>query len=212
MNHVRGFSSSEDATGTGPQIEYTMKTDTGNVVFTRTPVLDMHVVRDNSTTPAGEIELRGSIGKRAAVSIDLRHIADSLGLTQFSTINRAVIELHVDAANSRRSSLTVDTNGPSLVRITGVGDTARSFYGVMSRDPLQTDVYRITCGNLIELWLRDSTSFQGLEIWSWSNNRYFAVGYGLVDDNTLNRWCFYGTDAADPTKRPRLYVSHSTLK
>jgi hypothetical protein len=98
------------------------------------------------------------------------------------------------------------------VRLTGSADSSSAIYGLMTREGAQGDVFSITFGNLVELWLRDSSSNHGLELRSGWINRLFITSNAGVEDNTLNRWSFYGTDATDPTKRPRLFISHSTLK
>jgi hypothetical protein len=212
MNHVRGFATIE-GTANPPQIEYTVQTDTGVMTVTRTATLDMHVVRDQSQTPAGEFELRGSVGTRERLDFSLAKLRDSLGLTQFTAINSAVIQLHADLANTRRSNLSFDTSGPTVVRLTGDGDSATAWYGLMTSSASEPDLYTITFGNLLELWLHDSSTYHGIELRAGWTNRTFGAGAAAgVEDNTLNRWTFYGMDAVDPTKRPRIFISHSTLK
>lgn len=212
MNHVRAFATSDGSAATVPLIEYTIQTDTGLARITRGATLDMHVVRDQSQPIPGEFEIRGARAERVRLDINFKALADSLQLSRFSTVNSARIELHADLANCRQSNLAFDTTGPTVVRLTGSADSTTAIYGVMTRDAVQKDLFTITFGNLIELWLRDSSSNHGLEIRSGWINRLFITSNVGVEDNTLNRWSFYGTDAIDPTKRPRIFVSHSTLK
>jgi hypothetical protein len=212
MNHARGFATSDATSALVPLIEYTVQTDTGIAKITRPASLDMHVVKDASQLTAGEFELRGSLGTRMHLDLDMRRIQDSLGLTRFSTVNSAVLELHADLANTRISNIQLDTAGPTIVRLTGTTDSATAYYGAMTHDPARPDVYTITFGNLLELWLRDPSSYHGIDLRAGWNNRLFISTLAGVEDNTLNRWSFYGPNATDPAKRPRVFISHSTLK
>ena len=211
MVNVRGFGTSDNADLTSfPELEYTVKYGDSTTIIYRTPVLDFHLVHDGSTTPPHEFTLRGSLGVRDSIYLNLNRPADTAQLTQFSTINNAVLILHLDLNNSRRSNLTADTAGPDIVQLTNLGDST-VFWGNGYHDAADPSLYRFQVRSLIEDWLRNPTQNLGFELRAGYSGRTFITTSVAVEDNTLNRWTFYGPDYPDPTKRPQLILSYSKL-
>jgi hypothetical protein len=68
----------------------------------------------------------------------------------------------------------------------------------------------------VEQWLRTPAQNLGFEL----RSGFVTHNYGLpatfenigAEDNTLNRWTFYGPDCADTSKRPYFILSYSRLK
>ncbi len=214
MINARGFGTSENVLADAnsvPQLEYTIKTDTGILVITRTPALDMHIIKDQSTTPPNEFTLRGGTGLRELLTFNLSRPSDTAELSAFSTINSAVLVLQMDPNNSSHSNLSLDTSGPSVVELSNSNDTGGTLWAVGYRDHPGDLTIRFQLRTLIEYWLRNPTLNLGLELRSGFVRRTFATSYVGVEDNTLNRWTFYGSDFSDPAKRPQLILSYSKL-
>ncbi|HWF44486.1 MAG TPA: hypothetical protein VG537_07585 [Candidatus Kapabacteria bacterium] len=222
MTNVRGFGTSEYGVtdvNAVPLIEYTLRYGDTTLITYRSPVLDLHVVKDASVIPAHEFTLRGGLGLRDSIYFNLLRTGDSALLDQFSTINNAELVLHADLNYTRHSNISTDTLGPDIVQITNVLTAGTSvdstvFWGNGSFNPTDMTV-RFQLRGLFEYWLRNQSPTQnfGMELRSGYSGRTFTAGTGTiaVEDNTLNRWTFYGQDYPDSTKRPQLILSYSKL-
>jgi len=217
MVNARGFGTSENTGDANsiPQLEYTIDTgqvgNIGPMVVYRTPVLDMHVIKDQTVTPPHEFTLRGGTGLRELVFDSLMRPTDSAQLNAFSTINNAVLVLKLDASNSAHSNLAVDTSGPLVLKLTNVVDTGAVLWTQGYHDASDPTILRFQLRTLIEFWLRNPTQNFGLELRAGYVPRVFAGAVIGVEDNTINRWTFYGQDYPDSTKRPQLVLSYSKL-
>jgi len=162
-----------------------------------------------------EFTLRGGTGAREHITFNLMRPGDTAKLTQFTTVNNADLILFEDQANSRQSDLTIDTAGPAIVQITGVGDTATSLVGFGWRDTVNGNVrVHFQIRGLIENWLRSPVNNFGLDLRSGYVTRLIPGPGGVnigVEDNTLNRWTFYGPNYPDATKHPQLILTYSNL-
>lgn len=178
------------------------------------PTLDFHLVHDMSITPVGEFSLRGSTGQREKITFNLASPTDSAHLDQFTSINDATLLLHFDPAYRTHSNKAGDVLAPFLVKLgtTDVTDTLETI-GVI-------DTAHSTCSfqirNLVEQWLRYPSQNLGLELRVDFAQRNFAATTSSpqligVEDNTINRWTFYGPNYSDSTKRPSLILSYSKL-
>ncbi len=184
------------------------------------PTLDFHLVHDMSATPSGEFTLQGSTGKRERVSLNLTRPTDSAHLDQFTSINNATLVLHLDPSNSRFSNNPLDSIAPAVVYL-GTVDSADHYDNTDPpgyRDPSDPTgtTYRFQIRYLLESWLRDPTQNLGLELRTDFAQRTFGGGGAQpqligVEDNTLDRWTFYGPGASDSTKRPSFILSYSKL-
>ncbi|MDP4242080.1 MAG: hypothetical protein Q8921_05005 [Bacteroidota bacterium] len=214
MTTARGFGSMESGdTNARPQIEYSIKVDTGILVTRLTALKDLHIAMDQSDpTPAGEFMLRGSTGWRVFDTLSLTRPGDTAQLTAFSTINSAELILSLDPARSRRSTLSFDTAGPAIVQLLGTNDTGAALFASGYHDASDPNIYHFQIRTLVEYWLRNPTKNFGFELRAGYNTRTFVAGDAFgVEDNTINRWTFYGQDATDPTKRPKFILSYSKL-
>ena len=212
MTNARGFGTTENTADVNsiPELEYTVKYGDTTTIIYRTPVLDFHLVHDMSVTPPHEFTLRGSLGVRDSIYLNLTRLSDSLNT--FTTVNNAVLVLHVDPNNTRRSNNVADTAGPNIVQNTAISDST-VFEGNGYRDPSDPTIYRFQVRALLEYWLRNPTLNFGFELWSGYSFRTFITNTNAVavEDNTLNRWTFYGQDYPDSTKRPQIVLSYSKL-
>ena len=215
MNNARGFGTTDnsvDDANSVPQLELTL--NNGSIID-ETPSMDEHLVMDNSPSLAtlGEFTLRGGAGTREHISMNFS-LPETAGLTQFTTINNAVLVLHLDQNNSRESDLGFDTVGPAIVQITAVGDTGAALIGFGYRDSSDVSAIRFQIRGLIEDWLRSPVNNFGLELRSGFVTRNVGgVNIG-VEDNTLNRWTFYGQNYTGPNAailRPQLILTYSNL-
>ncbi|HZK75643.1 MAG TPA: hypothetical protein VFD13_01935 [Candidatus Kapabacteria bacterium] len=187
----------------------------GDTIY-RFPTLDFHLVKDNSTTPTGEFTLRAGTGRRERINLNLTRPTDTLHLDQFTSINNATLVLHADPANTRLASLVGNTVGPNIVLL-GLLDSADHPVGnglldvdTLS-DPTQT-TYRFQVRTLLETWLRNPSQNLGFELRSEFAIRSIDGELIGVEDNTLNRWTFYGPNCSDTTKRPYFIISYSKLR
>ena len=214
MTNVRGFGTSENVLADAnsvPQLEYRVQVDTGIRTILLSPLLDMHIVKDQSVTPAHEFTLRGGTGLREFLNFNLSRPSDTAQLNPFSTINGAVLVLQIDPANSATSNLSLDTVGPSIAELTNPNDTGSSLWTVGYRNHAGDLAIRFQLQTLFEYWLRNPSLNLGLELRSGFVRRTFALSSLGVEDNTLNRWTFYGPDYPDVSKRPQLILSYSKL-
>jgi hypothetical protein len=212
MTMVRGFGTG-DATDTNarPAIEYTLLDSTKIIVRS---TVDFHIVSDNSATPSDEFSIRGSQGLRVFDTMSLTRPTDSAQLSRFSTINNAELVLKFDPLRSRHSTLVVDTMGPAIARLTALDDTgavlpfpSNGYYNASDT------TYHFQVRGLVEYWLRNPGSNFGMELRSGFIYRSFGSGSVVgVEDNTVNRWTFYGQNAVDPANRPKLILSYSRLQ
>ncbi len=215
MSNVRGFGSSENS-GFQPQMEYNVhQAATSDLVTTRPVVFDFPLVLDASVAPAGEFSLRGSLSRREFVRVDVNRLntpADSI--SQFSTVNSAVLSLRLDRALTRHSDNSGDTAGPVVVQLFAplTADSTAIVVSNGTVDPVDPTLYHFQIRTMVEQWLRDSTKNFGFELRSGYVLRTFGTRLDAVDDVTLNRWTFYGADATDPAKRPVLVLTYSILK
>lgn len=215
MTNVRGFGASENGTGGfPPQLEYNVH-GTSELVTTRPAVFDFHLVQEASVIPAGEFSLRGSASRRENVQIAIAKLntqADSI--SQFSTVNSAMLVLKLDPALTRHSENSADTVGPAIVQLfaTASDDSLATLVSYGTRDPVDPTIYRFEIRTMVEEWLRTPTKNFGFEVRPGYVIRTFGTRIDAVDDFTLNRWTFYGSDAADISKRPSLVLTYSILK
>ncbi len=217
MTNARGFGtihSYSDASSI-PQMIYYLKN--GNSVVA-TPTLDFHIVHDMSITPTNEFTLRGSMGKRERITLNLTRPTDTAQLNGFTTINNATLVLHIDPNNSSHSNIQGDTAGPDVVLL-GTVDSADHYESNGYLDPTDptNTTYRFQVRTLIEQWLRNPSQNLGFELRSGFDDHSFGALESIgVEDNTLNRWTFYGPNYgmshSDSTKRPYFILSYSKLK
>jgi hypothetical protein len=215
MINARGFGTihSYGDPNSVPQIQYYLSN--GDSVYDA-PISDLFVVHDMSTIPAGEFTLRGGTGKRERINLHLTRPKDTAQLNAFSTINNGMLVLHIDPLYSAHSDLGTDTLGPDIVQL-GEVDSGGHFDGNGYPDPSDTSdgIYRFQVRGLVQNWLSDSAMNYGFELRSGFSSRSFyapdpeTIG---VEDNTLDRWTFYGPNCADTTKRPYFILSYSKLK
>jgi hypothetical protein len=213
MTTVRGFGTMDASdTNAHPALEYTLRDSTKIIVR---PTADFHIVSDNSPAlDAGEFSLRGSQGMRVFDTMSLTRPTDTAQLSRFSTINNAELVLKFDPLRSRHSTLAIDTVGPAIVRLTALDDTgavlpfpSNGYYNASDT------TYHFQVRGIVEYWLRNPGLNFGMELRSGFIYRTFASGSVIgVEDNTVNRWTFYGQNAADPAKRPKLILSYSRLQ
>jgi len=205
MTNVRGFGTSDHSdVNSRPQLEFTIRVSpdsTTTVVLN--PTTDLSLVKDASTTPAGAFTVRGSAGTREFVKFNLA--TDSAGLNRFVTVNSAQYVLHLDPANTR---LGTDSIQLVIVHITPTDDTLEAI-GV--RDTKDPNTIRFEMRNIIEYFVRNPEVNYGFEIRAGFFYRTFAGKYIPVEDNTLNRWTIYGLDYSDPALRPQFILSYSKL-
>jgi hypothetical protein len=217
MTNARGFGTihSYGDVNSVPQIEYYYSNGDSSFVY---PTLDFHIVHDMTVTPQNEFTLRGSTGKREKIFLNLAIPKDTtdMQLDQFTTVNNATLVLHLDAANSSHSNNSGDTIGPDVVQL-GLVDSANHYDGngyLDPSDPTRT-TYRFQLRGVVQNWLRYPTQNFGFELSSGYSTRSFdaaapeSIG---VEDNTLNRWTFFGPGYSDSTKRPYFILSYSKLK
>ena len=178
------------------------------------PTLDFHLVHDMSITPPGEFSIRGSTGQREHITFNLMRPSDSAHLDQFTSVNDALLVLHVDPANSRRSNIPADTFPPFAIKV-GTTDATDSVYAIGTKDPHDSTIYNFQIRGLVEQWLRYPSQNLGLELRVDFAQRNFGPSASSqligVEDNTINRWTFYGPNYSDTTKRPSLILSYSKL-
>jgi hypothetical protein len=217
MTNVRGFGTMQSSdTNARPSLEYTLKD--GSKVAIR-PTTEFHVVSDMSPAlPADEFSLRGSLGMRVFDTLALTRPTDSAQLSRFSTINSAELVLTFDPLRSRHSSFALDTAGPAIVRLTSKLSEANIDTGAVLPFPstgyfvASDTTYHFQIRGILEYWLRNPGSNFGFELRAGYLDRAFSPTnqYG-VEDNSINRWTFYGQNATDITKRPKLILSYSRL-
>lgn len=212
MTTVRTFGTMQNTdTNARPSLEYTLR-DSSKVVVRAT--VDFHVVSDMSpAVPSDEFSLRGSLADRVFDTLALTRPSDSAQLTRFSTINNAELVLKFDPLRSRHSTLAFDTTGPAIVRLTASNDTGSVLpYPSNGYFVASDTTYHFQVRSLVEYWLRNPGTNFGFELRSGYINRAFSATDILgVEDNTINRWTFYGQNATDVTKRPKLILSYSRL-
>ncbi len=209
MTNVRAFGSLRNSNvNLVPQLQIVLN-DTDTIY--RTPVISFHLVHDNSMTPAGEFTLRGGAGQREHITLNIAELVDSGILDQFSSVNNATLVLHMDPNSSRLPTSQSDAIGPDIVSL-GTQDSGAHLlgYGYLS-DSLNM-IYRFQVRALVEDWLRNPSLNLGFELRSEFVTRAFGTETIGVEDNTLNRWSFYGPNCADTSKRPYLILSYSKLR
>jgi len=213
MTNARGFGtihSYADANSI-PQIQFVL--NNGDTIY-RTATLDFHLAHDlSASAPSGEFTLRGSTGKRERITLDLTRPNDTVKLDQFTSINNATLVLHLDPNNSRHSNLAGDTIGPDVVRL-GTVDSANHYDANGYRDPTDPTgtTYRFQARAMVEYWLRYPSQNFGFELRSGFVTRSIASEAIGIEDNTLNRWTFYGPSYPDSSKRPYFILSYSKLR
>jgi hypothetical protein len=216
MTNARGFGTihSYGDANSVPQIEYFLKN--GDSIF-RTPTLDFHIVHDMSLPLSPkEFTLRGSAGNRERITLNLTRPADTAHLDALTTINNALLVLHLDPANSSHSNVSGDTIGPDIAEL-GLVDSGGHYDGngyLDPTDPTKT-TYRFQVRGILQNWLRNPSSNLGFELRSGYSARAFSANMPEVigvEDNTLNRWTFFGPSCSDTTKRPYFILSYSKLK
>ncbi|HET6401112.1 MAG TPA: hypothetical protein VFH95_06900 [Candidatus Kapabacteria bacterium] len=213
MTNVRAFGALHNYSYDENSIpELQLILNNGDTIY-RYPTLDFHLVKDNSTTPSGEFTLRASTGRRERVNLNLTRPTDTLHLDQFTSINNATLVLHLDPNNTRLATLADDTVGPNIVQL-GLLDSADHPEGngfLDLSDPTHT-TYRFQVRTILETWLRNPSQNLGFEL--RSEFAYRTIGGELigVEDNTLNRWTFYGPNCSDTSKRPYFILSYSKLR
>jgi hypothetical protein len=217
MINARGFGTihSYGDPNSVPQIEYYLNTPNGLDSVYDAPVFDLFFVHDMSITPPNEFTLRGGTGQRVRINLHLNRPTDTAQLNAFSTINNGMLVLHIDTANSAHSDLGSDTMGPDIVQL-GAVDSGGHYDGNGYPDPTDTldGIYRFQVRGLVQNWLSDSAMNYGFELRSGYSSRSFyapdpeTIG---VEDNTLNRWTFYGPNAPDSLK-PYFILTYSKLK
>jgi hypothetical protein len=218
MTNARAFGTTDNGVNDLNSVEeLQIALNNGDTIY-EGPTLDEHYVIDNSASlkNQNEFTLRGGTGAREHISFNLTRPGDTAKLTQFTTVNNADLVLHLDQANSRQSDLSIDTSGPAIVQITGVGDTACALIGFGYRDTSNMSDIRVhfQIRGLIEDWLRSPVNNFGLELRSGFVTRLIPGSGGVnigVEDNTLNRWTFYGQNYSDATKHPQLILTYSNL-
>jgi hypothetical protein len=217
MTNARGFGTTDNGGNDLSSVEQLqIALNNGDTIY-ESPTLDEHYVIDNSMSlkSQNEFTLRGGTGAREHITFNLMRPGDTAKLTQFTTVNNADLILFEDQANSRQSDLTIDTAGPAIVQITGVGDTATSLVGFGWRDTVNGNVrVHFQIRGLIENWLRSPVNNFGLDLRSGYVTRLIPGPGGVnigVEDNTLNRWTFYGPNYPDATKHPQLILTYSNL-
>jgi hypothetical protein len=218
MTNVRGFGTihSYSDINSVPLIEYYL--NNGDSVFDEPIQTDLHYVHEMSTPPPGEFTLRGSAGERERIMLTLANPKDTTDaqLSPLTTINNAVLVLHLDPTNSSHSNVSGDTIGPDIVQL-GLVDSGGHYDGngtIDSSSPNNT-TYRFQIRDIVQEWLRDSIPNLGFEIRAGYSSRsfYAPAPYSIgVEDNTVNRWTFYGPNCSDMTKRPYFILSYSKLK
>ncbi len=218
MTDARAFGAMESSdTSARPQLEYTVKVDTGIVVFRIIPTLDLHVAMDMSgPPPSGEFTLRGSTGQRVFDTLLLAcpWARDTAQLSGFSTINSAELVLTLDPDRSRHSTLSFDTAGPAIIQLLTPNDTGSALYANGYRDAIDQNIYHFQIRTMVEYWLRNPGMNFGFELRSGYITRTFVTGSAIgVEDNTINRWTFYGQNygQTDDPKRPKFILSYSKL-
>lgn len=215
MINARGFGTihSYGDPNSIPLIKYYL--NNGDSVY-ESPVFDLFFVHDMSTILPGEFTLRGGTGQRERINLHLNRPTDTAQLNAFSTINDGMLVLHIDPTRSAHSDLGTDTLGPDVVQL-GEVDSGGHFDGNGYPDPTDTldGIYRFQVRGLVQNWLSDSAMNYGFELRSGYSSRSFyapdpeTIG---VEDNTLNRWTFYGPGYSDSTKRPYFILTYSKLK
>jgi hypothetical protein len=215
MTNCRGFGTihSYGDPNSVPQLQFVMN---GTDTIYHAATVDFHIVHDLNMPPPGEFTLRGGAGERERINLNLTRPTDTAHLNAFTTINNAMLVLHIDPANSSHSNVSSDTLGPDIVQLGSV-DSADHFVGNGYRDPSDTTdgLYFFQVRGIVQNWLADSALNYGFELRSGYSSRSFygpdpeTIG---VEDNTVNRWTFYGSGYSDPTKRPYLILSYSKLK
>jgi hypothetical protein len=217
MTTVRGFGASETGTtGFAPSMEYNVhQPSASELVTTRPAVFDYHLVQDASTVPSGEFSLRGSASRRELVAVALSTLNNaSDSISGFSTVNSAVLVLKLDPARTRHSANAGDTLGPAIVQLyaPSSSDSLGLLVAYGTADRADPTIYRFQIRTLIEQWLRFPDKNFGFEVRAGYVLRGFGTRLDTVDDFTLNRFTFFGSDATDTTKRPSLILTYSILK
>lgn len=213
MTNVRAFGTLHNYLNDANSIpELQLILNNGDTIY-RFPTLDFHLVKDNSSSPSGEFTLRASTGRRERVTLNLTRPTDTLHLDQFTSINNATLVLHLDPANTRLSSLVGDTVGPNIVLL-GASDSANhpEGNGILDLSDPTHSTYRFQARGLVEYWLRNPFLNLGFELRSEFAYRSIGLETVGVEDNTLNRWTFFGPNCSDTTKRPYLILSYSKLR
>jgi hypothetical protein len=218
MNTIRGFATTASTTaGFAPLLEYDIHSPDSTVSYHPTTV-DYHLVLDQSTAPAGEFSLRGSLSRRELVNINIPKLnATADSVKQFSTVNSAQLVLHLDPQRTRHSASVTDTTGPAIMQLTATlaSDSTPVFVVYGTHDVNDPTIYRFQVRTVFEAWLRDSTKNFGFMLGAGDVARTFGVispHSDAVDDYSVNRWTFYSASATDPKKRPSLSLTFSILK
>ncbi len=217
MTNIRGFGTihSYGDENSVPQLEYYLSNGDSGFV---TPTSDLFYVHDMTPLPpGGEFTLRGGSGERERVTLNLTIPKDTTDsqLNAFTTINNATLVLHLDPAHSSHSNIQSDTLGPDIALV-GTVDSADHYDGNGVPDStLPTNyTYHFQVRSLVQEWLRDSIPNLGFELRAGYSTRSFyeQAPYSIgVEDNTVNRWTFYGPNAS-PALRPYFIISYSKLK
>jgi len=215
MSNVRAFVASDAGSEDQmPRLTYHLKFDNDSVNVVRKPTLDAHYVLDSSTVLPEEITLRGSLAQRLRFKIDEAGVSLRDTISPFSTINNALLVLKVDPSRTRSSAGVNDTLGPVVVQLFNneASDDSTALLAFGTRDPNDPTRYTFQIRRMMENWLRHPEKNFGFELRSGYSTAYFegvAVG---VEDYTLGRWTFYGTDTPNKEDRPKLILTYSILK
>lgn len=215
LRNVRAFESAQSPTTANvPVLSYNLNINNAIVTVNRNPVLDFHYVYDSSTINPGEFSLRGSLAQRERFMIDQQSLSKVDTISPFSTINSALLVLRVDPTKTRHSASVNDTLGPVVVQLANSAGSDDSSYLISQgvRDPKDPTLYQFQIRKLVETWLRHPELNHGFELRTGYATAYFeSVAVG-VEDYTINRWTFYGNDAANPADRPKIILTYSVLR
>jgi hypothetical protein len=197
-----------------PHIEYYTKIDTNISIRVYQPQYDYHLVTDGLAAPPGEFTLRGSAAKRERIVLDMKSLKAKLSLNPYATFNNALLELHLDQALTKTSSVPTDTLGPAMYELFApqTPDSAVSLIVFGTRNKNDQNQYDFQIRTVIENALRKGQDSVILELRTGYALRIISSVQVTVEDYQVNRWTFYDNTSADLSKRPKLVVSYSYLK
>lgn len=213
MKNVRGFAAAEltDAQFR-PVLEYTFASDTGARVVRLTPILDYSIIRRTEQPVANTHFIAGGTNDRLHITMNL---ADTSRIRPnvFATINNAILTLTLDPTRSSVGMNRRDTAGPAIIirRSPNDIDTSSTLIAFGEQDNTNPNVYRFQLRDMMEYWLRFPAFNFGFDLRGAYVLRNFGVREALTDDYSVNRWTFYGPQAAE-ADRPKLHITYSTLR
>lgn len=158
------------------------------------PTLDVHVVSEITSSPVQNdaLVMKAGLAQSAVMNLTTPQ------LPPYTTINRALLQLTVD---EQRTNLGTPTTDSVIVRfLTGTLDTGVHF------DSTQ-----------IVLMKRSGTKYEGdiatyVQRWHDGETNNGIVLYLFNQAYSLDQLTVYGSNAANPADKPKLYITYTSKK